>query len=621
MGDNSRRDAYRLPGIKTLTGSPPRPAVPPLLPQDTRQQPQSLPPPPPPPYYDPQRIYSQQSGPPVPPVPHQSHYSQQQQQQPPPPLPPPTVAGSSRHGAPLPRSNVSSHEYGAPSRQEYPPYQQQQHYSHVYPHAHANVAPPGHAGHGYPYADKPAKYGEQAVTAPTHVYHQPPSVRPGGAYSSGYVQKHVIDSAQPSPGAGPMDVAGMVYSQQRHPAIPSPDQATSPSSQPYHHSHYQAPPPHPSVVSHQPHPSLLPVGGSSQHSPLPRQSQQTIHSHSPHYAHTQQTYSSYASTARESPATNTASYDAYGMPATLPSTPSEANTVVKAVVDGRLASRQQNQKQLAPTLANRPATIASHAPAPLKPLPPLPPPHQPLVIAPASSMYLLPAALASSAISAKVPKSSAAISNMDEDEDDEDEDEDDDGGDPEKGEDDALIKRRKRNALSAARLRERRKNREHELTSSCTKLETQIARLQDELTEEKQRAKLEYNANKTPATGATGDAEAMAADTATSSSASGNRKGTKRQWPAAQTDGEGDFNMSNADEEDGSERLRNPKKKSRPLRELDQVRLDDLKCKIETLGKLNQQVCVNLGMLRQEIQRISNAIVSQKNDRHALAVA
>ncbi|KAJ2097527.1 hypothetical protein GGI09_003777 [Coemansia sp. S100] len=291
------------------------------------------------------------------------------------------------------------------------------------------------------------------------------------------------------------------------------------------------------------------------------------------------------------------------MPATLPSTPSDA--VVK-IVDARLASRQQ--KQLAP--ANRPVAIASHAP--LKP-----PPPPPLVIAPAPSMSQLPAALASSAISAKVSKSSAAISNMDEDEDDEDEDDEDDGGDPEKGEDDALIKRRKRNALSAARLRERRKNREHELTSSCVKLETQIARLQDELTEEKQRAKLDYTSNKTPAV----DAEAIAADTATSSSASGNRKGTKRQWPAAQTDGEGDFNMGNVGDEDAAERLRNPKKKSRPLRELDQVRLDDLKCKIETLGKLNQQVCVNLGVLRQEIQRISNAIISQKNDRQSLVVA
>ncbi|KAJ1876408.1 hypothetical protein LPJ57_004506, partial [Coemansia sp. RSA 486] len=74
------------------------------------------------------------------------------------------------------------------------------------------------------------------------------------------------------------------------------------------------------------------------------------------------------------------------------------------------------------------------------------------------------------------------------------------------------------------------------------------------------------------------------------------------------TDGEGDSVMVEAARE-GS------KKRSRPLRELDQVRLDDLKSKIETLGKLNQQVCVNLGVLRQEIQRISQAIISQKDRR------
>ncbi|KAJ2441402.1 hypothetical protein GGF42_007304, partial [Coemansia sp. RSA 2424] len=138
--------------------------------------------------------------------------------------------------------------------------------------------------------------------------------------------------------------------------------------------------------------------------------------------------------------------------------------------------------------------------------------------------------------------------------------------------------------------------REFELTSSCTKLESQIARLEDELTDEKRRAKLDFKSS------------------------------TKRQWLAAQTDGEGDFAMGNAEEEDDREdgmvlQQRSPKKKSRPLRELDQVRLDDLRGKIETLGKLNQKVCVNLGLLRQEIQRISNAIISQKSDRQVLAVS
>ncbi|KAJ1937305.1 hypothetical protein GGF37_005262, partial [Kickxella alabastrina] len=57
--------------------------------------------------------------------------------------------------------------------------------------------------------------------------------------------------------------------------------------------------------------------------------------------------------------------------------------------------------------------------------------------------------------------------------------------------DEALLRRRKRNAQSAARLRERRKTREQELSASCSKLETQISRLQVELEDEKRRAMLE----------------------------------------------------------------------------------------------------------------------------------
>ncbi|KAJ2576332.1 hypothetical protein GGH95_003657 [Coemansia sp. RSA 1836] len=238
----------------------------------------------------------------------------------------------------------------------------------------------------------------------------------------------------------------------------------------------------------------------------------------------------------------------------------------------------------------------------------------------------MPAALPSASSEANVGVSadSAVVSNIDEDEDEDDDDDDDN----EKGEDEALIKRRKRNAQSAARLRERRKTREFELTSSCTKLESQIARLEDELTDEKRRAKLDFKSSKSTASDAAASTEAVIATPteSTLSSVSGRRRGTKRQWLAAQTDGEGDFAMGNAEEEDDREdgmalQQRSPKKKSRPLRELDQVRLDDLRSKIETLGKLNQKVCVNLGLLRQEIQRISNAIISQKSDRHVLAVS
>ncbi|KAJ2725541.1 hypothetical protein GGI07_001169 [Coemansia sp. Benny D115] len=148
-------------------------------------------------------------------------------------------------------------------------------------------------------------------------------------------------------------------------------------------------------------------------------------------------------------------------------------------------------------------------------------------------------------------------------------------------EDDALLKRRKRNAQSAARLRERRKTREQELTSSCTKLESQITRLQDELGDEKRRARMDL------------------------------KRGAKRAW-STNMDGEGDAVMA---ESSTAAAATASKRRSRPLRELDQVRLDDLKGKIETLGKLNQQVCVNLGVLRQEIQRISRAVVSQSERR------
>ncbi|KAJ2899568.1 hypothetical protein IWW38_000918 [Coemansia aciculifera] len=195
------------------------------------------------------------------------------------------------------------------------------------------------------------------------------------------------------------------------------------------------------------------------------------------------------------------------------------------------------------------------------------------------------------------------------------------------GEDEALIKRRKRNAQSAARLRERRKTREFELTSSCTKLESQIARLEDELTDEKRRAKLDFKANNAAGGGGAVDGapstEAVP-DTAVSLDADGRRRGTKRQWLAGQTDREGDFTMGDVEERDaeegreggsgGMEAQKSPtRKRSRPMRELDQVRLDDLRGKIDMLGKLNQKVCVNLGLLRQEIQRISNAIISQKS--------
>ncbi|KAJ1997892.1 hypothetical protein GGI04_005234 [Coemansia thaxteri] len=222
-------------------------------------------------------------------------------------------------------------------------------------------------------------------------------------------------------------------------------------------------------------------------------------------------------------------------------------------------------------------------------------------------------------------KESAATSNLDDFEDGDDDDDDNDiDGDPENGESEALLKRRKRNAQSAARLRERRKTREHELTSSCTKLESQIARLEGELSDEKHRAMLDLQSNKSLAAISNivevgSSADVAGAPIEEPNSAGPQSQGTKRQWMlvAPNTDREGDYTMGSPEgetamNESAAERPRNPRKKSKPLRELDQDRLDDLRSKIETLGKLNQQVCVNLGMLRQEIKRISNAITLKR---------
>ncbi|KAI8326312.1 hypothetical protein GQ54DRAFT_307549 [Martensiomyces pterosporus] len=174
----------------------------------------------------------------------------------------------------------------------------------------------------------------------------------------------------------------------------------------------------------------------------------------------------------------------------------------------------------------------------------------------------------------------------------------------------ALIKRRKRNAQSAARLRERRKNREQELSTSCTKLEGQIARLEDELKEEKQRA-VSDRKRSMPTTQSTANPDSSM------SAQEDQQKGRGAKRLRADDVGDDDGDAAQGSDNSGSDKEEEEsallRKSCRPLRELDQVRLDDLRTKIETLGKLNQQVCVNLGMLRQEIQRISEAIISQKD--------
>ncbi|KAJ1948573.1 hypothetical protein EC988_005121 [Linderina pennispora] len=158
----------------------------------------------------------------------------------------------------------------------------------------------------------------------------------------------------------------------------------------------------------------------------------------------------------------------------------------------------------------------------------------------------------------------------------------------------ALMKRRKRNAQSAARLRERRKNREQELFSSCQRLESQILQLEEELADEKQRAIKDIR-RREPDPAAIEDNLQAGGIPETRQ-----EKTNKRQ----RTD----------DGEAGG-------KRTRPMRELDQVRLDDLRSKIATLGKLNQQVCVNLGVLRQEIRRISQTIITQKDGQQSATAA
>ncbi|PIA15147.1 hypothetical protein COEREDRAFT_93376 [Coemansia reversa NRRL 1564] len=212
----------------------------------------------------------------------------------------------------------------------------------------------------------------------------------------------------------------------------------------------------------------------------------------------------------------------------------------------------------------------------------------------------------SSMIQTQADTASVPPLDNDNDDDDDDDDKSDDLGNV--GVDEALLKRRKRNAQSAARLRERRKNREQELTGSCTKLESKISRLESELNEEKRRAIAEMRGGKSSARF---PQESHDPGLLVSTNKHGElyAVGIKRSHPE-DMDVEGELHIGNRSTNDVS--MEGSSKKVRPLRELDQVRLDDLKMKIENLGALNQQVCVNLGVLRQEIQRIAEAIVSQK---------
>ncbi|KAJ1960030.1 hypothetical protein GGI12_004026, partial [Dipsacomyces acuminosporus] len=182
----------------------------------------------------------------------------------------------------------------------------------------------------------------------------------------------------------------------------------------------------------------------------------------------------------------------------------------------------------------------------------------------------------------------------------------------------ALIKRRRRNAQSAARLRERRKNREQELTTSCSQLEDQIAELEEELKVEKQRAMSDLKRTQNEQNDQDEQSEQVDRSAKRQKISNSNSRIAANPKPGVRYAVDNiDMSDANDGNDDDNDDFPFACKGIRPLRELDQVRLDDLRKKIETLGKLNQQVCVNLGMLRQEIQRISEAIILQKDrQRH-----
>lgn len=179
----------------------------------------------------------------------------------------------------------------------------------------------------------------------------------------------------------------------------------------------------------------------------------------------------------------------------------------------------------------------------------------------------------------------------------------------------ALAKRRKRNAESAARLRERRKTREQDLSASCTKLQSQIVRLEVELTEEKARARSDI-VDKSKGKGKDAEGAFNQSENRPHSQDVAVARGAKRLHEAEPMDTDDDSIIPLADTLTSSKKQKTTTR--RPLRELDQMRLDDLRGKIEKLSKLNQKVYINLGTLRQEIQRISNAIISQnkKSSKH-----
>ncbi|KAJ2708531.1 hypothetical protein H4R19_004698 [Coemansia spiralis] len=164
---------------------------------------------------------------------------------------------------------------------------------------------------------------------------------------------------------------------------------------------------------------------------------------------------------------------------------------------------------------------------------------------------------------------------------------------------DEKILRRKRNAQSASRLRERRKQREADLEEAVAKLEAKIAELKKELAYEKQRAKERLRPGEMPDLSA---AEPSDAESTAKSMSGAVAVGNKRLRGLCESP-----SASNA-----SCRRAVALPETCPLRELDIVRFSELRTCIGALSELNQKIWVSVGSLRQGIQRISQNSAAKK---------
>ncbi|KAJ2777336.1 hypothetical protein GGI15_004539 [Coemansia interrupta] len=537
MSDNGgRRSEFQLPSIKTLTGSPPRAAMHPTEGQGRPSTSQSQTHP----HGQQHRYHHHQQ------QQHSHHHQQPQQQQ-----HHHYAYQQSQPQQQQPQHAQPQNSYHHASQQSQ---QQQQHHTHTHPHTHQHQ-------HHQQQPQQPATGQTSWTSSPHNVYGQPlahhhqagheyggpphHSASYGGNYPGGFMarpgdgptgqagQGHYVASAVAGPASGYVHGVRQTYSaESSQPSSGSASVDVSRGVPPTHHHQY---------VRQAGHVTGIPPGGPA------AAAEKEYHGYYPGYG---DTYMRQPQAMRV-----TAPVAGPVHPVMQTQTQTQTLTPTSSLVS-----------PMGPTpAAVGPSSSASRqAPAPPK--------------APAGSSTETMRRASPSPAGGHA--GSNAVDSLDEGD-------SDDGSMNAQDADDALLKRRKRNAQSAARLRERRRTREQELTTSCTNLETQIHRLQEELQDEKRRAKSDKSGR------------ASAAEGAEPVAAAAEGKGVKRGF----TDSEGDAVMGE-------------RKRTRPLRELDQVRLDDLKGKIETLGKLNQQVCVNLGVLRQEIQRISQAIISQKKAIH-----